>query len=218
MLLMVIPDENEYNRARVSQWESGVREPPREALIRYSRLAGITLEVLMGDEQKLPAHIKKEGMPGNRGSRRKRHKKSFGMKNTAGEETPAATVKREPPLFVAPTISCKNGIDNLEVVAGNEAPGVEIRHYHEELMKLPLLTGNEPKEPATFELSADTLDRIHDMHLRVQLQMPRSARSSLTMGGIVNLALNVVLFNYDGYGDESLIVKQSRAMTNRLNE
>ena len=85
-------------------------------------------------------------------------------------------------------------------------------------MKLSLLTGDESKEPATFELSSDTLDSIHDMHLRVQLQMPRSARPSLTMGGIVNLALSVVLFNYDGYGDESLIVKQSRAMTKRLSE
>ncbi len=138
------------------------------------------------------------------------------MNITAGEETQAAAVESEPSTLAAPTISSETGIDNLEVLAGNEIPGAEIRHYHPELMKLSLLTGEEPNETATFELSVDTLDRVDDMHLRVQLQMPRSARPSLTMGGIVNLALNVMLLNYEGHEDESLICRNhARSITRR---
>ncbi|HXG83630.1 MAG TPA: hypothetical protein VNI84_06345 [Pyrinomonadaceae bacterium] len=217
MLLLVIPDENEYNRARVSQWESGTREPPREAQIRYSRLAGITLEVLLDDEQDLPAHIKKGRNRPNRGRSRKRHKKSITMNNPAGEEFSASNVRPEPPLVVL-TDSRKTEMDNSEACAGNETPREENTQYPEELMNLLLLTGSERGEPTIFELPAETLDRFHDMYLRVQLQMPRSVRSSLPIGGIVNLAINVVLLNYERYGDESLIVKQSRVMTNRLSE
>lgn len=218
MLALVIPNETGYNRSRVSQWEKGSREPPREAQIRYSRLAEITLEVLLDDNQELPAHIKKAGNSENRWSRRRRHKKSFNMNNTAREETSAATVEREPLPLAVPAISSQIGIDNLEVIAGNEIPGAEIKHYHPELMKLSLLNGEEPKERATFDLPADTLDQLDDMHLQVQLQMPRRARSSLTKDGMVNLGAAALLFNYHRYGDESLIVKQSLAISKRLNE
>ncbi len=163
----------------------GRREPPREAQIRYSRLAGITLEILLDDEQELPVHIKEAGNSKSRESRGKRHKRPSKTNNTAEVEAPAAIVEHDPPTLIMPAIfcSCKADIDNLEVFAGNEIPGTEVRHYHAELMKLSLLNGEEPQEPAAFELSSNTLDRLHDTHLREQLQMPRSARPSLTING-----------------------------------
>ncbi len=45
------------NRAMVSQWEKGDREPQRESQIRYAELAGISLDTLLRDDVKLPAHI-----------------------------------------------------------------------------------------------------------------------------------------------------------------
>lgn len=60
MLQLVMPGAHESNRVRVSQWERGIREPSREALVRYSRVVGgVTLEALLDDELELPAHIKR---------------------------------------------------------------------------------------------------------------------------------------------------------------
>lgn len=53
-----MPGSDASNRARVSQWEHGKREPSREALVRYSRVGGVTLEALLDDELELPAHIR----------------------------------------------------------------------------------------------------------------------------------------------------------------
>lgn len=43
--------------AHVSGYERGEREPPLPVLLRYARLAGVCLDVLVDDELKLPAKL-----------------------------------------------------------------------------------------------------------------------------------------------------------------
>jgi transcriptional regulator with XRE-family HTH domain len=57
MLQMVLPDGIDEQRARVSQWEKGTRQPPIKAQIIYAQIGGIPLEDLLNDERKLPAHL-----------------------------------------------------------------------------------------------------------------------------------------------------------------
>lgn len=41
-------------RASISQFETGKREPPLPVLLRYARLAKVTVDVLIDDKAKLP--------------------------------------------------------------------------------------------------------------------------------------------------------------------
>lgn len=45
-----------YNR--ISDYEIGNREPPLPILLRYARVAGVSMEVLVEDELDLPAKLK----------------------------------------------------------------------------------------------------------------------------------------------------------------
>lgn len=40
---------------RISEFETGKREPPLPVLLRYAQAAGICTDVLIGDERDLPA-------------------------------------------------------------------------------------------------------------------------------------------------------------------
>ncbi len=44
-----------YNR--ISDYEKGKREPPLPILLRYGRVAGVCVDVLIDDEQDLPARL-----------------------------------------------------------------------------------------------------------------------------------------------------------------
>ena len=44
-----------YNR--ISDYELGKREPPLPILLRYARVAGVCVDVLIDDEQDLPAKL-----------------------------------------------------------------------------------------------------------------------------------------------------------------
>lgn len=58
MLLIINPTESdETNRARVSQYENGVRVPSLIEIYNYARFAGITVETLLNDSLDLPATI-----------------------------------------------------------------------------------------------------------------------------------------------------------------
>lgn len=57
ILREVFPDAAANLRSTVSQWERTCREPSRQTLIRYARLARISLEELLIDDRSLPAHI-----------------------------------------------------------------------------------------------------------------------------------------------------------------
>lgn len=47
-------------RASISQYESGKSEPPLPVLLKYARLAVITIDVLADDEMKLSDYFPKE--------------------------------------------------------------------------------------------------------------------------------------------------------------
>lgn len=57
MFAVAFPEAEVNNRAMVSQWEKGIREPFRQVLIRYARFAGVTLDELFDDSIPLPAHF-----------------------------------------------------------------------------------------------------------------------------------------------------------------
>jgi transcriptional regulator with XRE-family HTH domain len=41
----------------ISEYESGKREPPLPVLLRYARLAGVPMEMLVDDKLDLPEHL-----------------------------------------------------------------------------------------------------------------------------------------------------------------
>ena len=49
--------EEVMNYARISEYETGVREPSLMTLLQYARAAGVCADVLIDDEQDLPAKI-----------------------------------------------------------------------------------------------------------------------------------------------------------------
>jgi transcriptional regulator with XRE-family HTH domain len=44
-------------RSNISQYEHGRREPPLPVLLRYARVAGVVVEILIDDELTLPAKL-----------------------------------------------------------------------------------------------------------------------------------------------------------------
>jgi transcriptional regulator with XRE-family HTH domain len=46
-------------KSDISKYESGLREPPLIILLRYARLAGIPMEILIDDAMELPAKFTK---------------------------------------------------------------------------------------------------------------------------------------------------------------
>jgi transcriptional regulator with XRE-family HTH domain len=50
--------ENLLDAYRISEFETGKREPPLLVLLRYARVTGISTDVLIDDELDLPAKLK----------------------------------------------------------------------------------------------------------------------------------------------------------------
>jgi hypothetical protein len=84
------------------------------------------------------------------------------------------------------------------------------RHYKEELLELPVNIENDQlTEPITLHLPNKTLDTLEDMQLELQLTVPRIYRRHLTLSGIANFSLKIVLEDYRKRGAQSLIVAQT---------
>jgi hypothetical protein len=49
--------ENQILRSNISSYEIGDREPPLYVLLKYARLAGVCLDVIVDDEIHLPGHL-----------------------------------------------------------------------------------------------------------------------------------------------------------------
>lgn len=56
---------DEIYRDYISAYERGVREPPLPVLLRYARVAGVCVDVLIDDDLDLPARL--PGVPKHRG-------------------------------------------------------------------------------------------------------------------------------------------------------
>ena len=59
-LIQKLGFSNEIFQGNISQYELGRREPPLPVLLRYSKIAQTTVEVLIDDELELPKHISKK--------------------------------------------------------------------------------------------------------------------------------------------------------------
>jgi transcriptional regulator with XRE-family HTH domain len=47
----------ELTQNRISEYEIGTGEPPLPVLLKYARLAGVCVDVLIDDEQNLPTNL-----------------------------------------------------------------------------------------------------------------------------------------------------------------
>ena len=56
-LLKRLEAEDQIDSARISGFETGLREPSLMILLRYARLAGVNMEVLADDELDLPEKL-----------------------------------------------------------------------------------------------------------------------------------------------------------------
>lgn len=63
MVVAINPKEIAENRSKVSQYERGLRIPNVIELLNYSRLSGVTMEVLVDDDQFIPKKIGKAKDP-----------------------------------------------------------------------------------------------------------------------------------------------------------
>lgn len=61
-MLRTLGLNDEFTRAELSAYERGVREPPLEVLLSYSKTARIWLNVLVDDDLDLPVRFAKRGM------------------------------------------------------------------------------------------------------------------------------------------------------------
>jgi transcriptional regulator with XRE-family HTH domain len=57
MIEIVNPLDKPENRAKISQFEKGQREPHISELLNYARFAGVTIDHLADDEMDLPEHF-----------------------------------------------------------------------------------------------------------------------------------------------------------------
>jgi transcriptional regulator with XRE-family HTH domain len=77
-MLAHLGETEELFRSSISSYERGIREPPLPILLKYARIAGIYVEVLIDDEldlpQQLPASPKSEGIRQRRSSSTKKQK------------------------------------------------------------------------------------------------------------------------------------------------
>jgi transcriptional regulator with XRE-family HTH domain len=53
-MLRMLGIEDEYDRATISGYERGVREPPLPVLLEYAKSANVYVDVLIDDELNLP--------------------------------------------------------------------------------------------------------------------------------------------------------------------
>jgi transcriptional regulator with XRE-family HTH domain len=67
--------DDKYLREEISAYERGVRIPPLNVILRYSKAARVWVNVLIDDELDLPQRIPSEQMHGGV-QRPRRHKKS----------------------------------------------------------------------------------------------------------------------------------------------
>jgi transcriptional regulator with XRE-family HTH domain len=56
-LLKRLEAEDKLDTARISGFESGLREPALEILLQYARLARVNMEAIVDDELDLPAKL-----------------------------------------------------------------------------------------------------------------------------------------------------------------
>jgi transcriptional regulator with XRE-family HTH domain len=56
-LVKMLDAEELAPRNYISLFETGEREPPMPIVLKYARLAGVCMEVLVDDEMDLPNHI-----------------------------------------------------------------------------------------------------------------------------------------------------------------
>jgi transcriptional regulator with XRE-family HTH domain len=60
-MLVALKLDDKVFASAVSGYELGTREPPLPVLLRYARLAGVIMDVLVDDQMSLPKRLPKRG-------------------------------------------------------------------------------------------------------------------------------------------------------------
>lgn len=75
-MLKRLEQDETMHYGRISEYESGKREPTLMTVLQYARVAGVHLEDIVDDEldlpEKLPGKVKYEGLKRKSSSRKKR--------------------------------------------------------------------------------------------------------------------------------------------------
>jgi len=209
MLCLVMPKETEHNRARVSQWERGIRKPPHDALIIYASIGGISLDQLMREDLALPNRLLRP--------------KAEETENATSPELPAAGEETNGAAFENDTdgnatIENESDQSSRRENAGQDKPDAQESDEQSEYqsaatvksdagwwLKLPFSLDGENSEAVTFTLPSVTLDELSDLHLEVLGEIPRHLRSSMTIDSLVNYALQIVITNHRREKQESIV-------------
>ncbi len=223
ILRFVYPEKNEAFRALISQYESGRNTPPLRVLLRYARLAKISTDIFCDDESDLPAHITENIEQYDGDIRRKREtemhktpveKDAVEKENKEQIEDPykgQETIddQKNEVTAASKVMSVPTQLNEIKINNVNETAPIERLSYREEFLNISFALSDEQTEPTILPLPSETLDQLHDMHLELLTRTPRFARPALTIEGIVNFCIKLVLANYHAHGDESLVYQQS---------
>lgn len=224
MLPVIYPKANRSHRALISQWELAMREPLRHILIRYARLADISLEEIMIDEVPLPAHITRDFKRFGGDIRKKREWEARQKKAASGEPDEIAvrdknnheTNNKTDDKTVDEIENNENDNNTIKYAENEESVIDKCSGCDDAINRLSLLIGDEPTETATFELPVKTLDRLDDARIKLLGDVPRRKRPSLTLAGIVNVGINVLLVNHKLCEQKSFISKQTQLLIDAL--
>jgi len=232
----VHPEMDTSYRSLVSQWEKASREPRRHVLLRYAKLAPITLDELMNDDIPLPAHITLDYERFGGDIRKKREWEANNPPPAAGLEVEAETGT------TVPATADRQADDEAAVTnESNQMPTTllaqeEKREEKQESEpekvgtsvgdkrsderqvadhaenRLAFLIGDSPTEAITLDLAVETLDRLDDAQLSLLSRLPRPLRPYLTIDSIVNYCTNVFLKDYEERGEDSRFSEQIRLL------
>ena len=248
ILRLVHPDADQTQRTLVSQWERAAREPLRHVLIRYARLASVSLDAVFLDECELPRHIT-ETVVGENGNAEKQCEKAPSVLSAANDFG-AVKILSKKHLTEVDLNARKNQNGNGDFAkatfASNQSEDGEVlgteneinEATSEEAMLKPddnttpdvktlssqaaadflWVVVDEPTEAATLYLPSQTLDELHDLHLELVSRLPRRLRASLTPEGIVNFCVKVIVMNYQYHQEQRLIFGQFQLLLDSFEE
>lgn len=197
IISVVYPEVDESQRSLVSQWENANREPGRQILIRYARLARISLDQLLIDEIDLPAHIAGDRRHPNGGFRKDTDTKSeadFVKGNEAGGDDEDDKNDEE--------------TDDKLTVQANESN----ESNKPQFLEIPFGVGSALTEAITVNLPVDLLDELDEVYFELLRETPRRLRSKVTIENIIGFSTKAILYQHTKINDGSLLAQQVESL------
>lgn len=198
MLGIVNPSESDVNRARVSQYEKGLRAPSIIEFYHYAKFADVAMETLADDALDLPAAIRQQGSGQNEQS----------GKPAMGNEAKDAKTSDIPGGGDAP--------DD----AGNSSEEQDPEPGSDSAFKSATAADGEPSQtannrnaaPATslIRLSEETARDCKAVYLKLLGELPFDKMGRITPDQLVEQMIAAALDDYRAQGVESALASRMR--------